>query len=155
MKRSLLPLLSLALLPPGCSGTSQDCTLIGCAGGVDVDLEGFTTTHASELPEMITACVGSVCETFEVSATGQAPICSSQALGMATCTIDGEGNVVLTALPLPEGTAGGATVSVHVTATGKTGPVADMTEGVMITESQPNGPMCGPTCLSGHVTLNL
>ena len=158
MKASPLPLLLalvLAPLAPGCGG-GQSCTLLGCSDGVGVTLPVFAAAHAMSLPLTLSVCLGSECSTFQIDATGVAPVCYVKSAGNVLCTIDGQGTVVLKSIPLPAGTADGAMVPVHVTATDKTGTkVADGTQTVTIATLQPNGPTCDPTCHSAEVTISL
>jgi hypothetical protein len=150
--RAALPLLALAF--SGCQ-SSQECTLVGCQDGVGVTLSGIATKLASNLPVTLTVCLDASCSAFKLNHTGQAPTCTSLSAGNTLCTIDGEGTVVLTTIPLPPGAAGGATLTVHATATdGMGATVLDQTQMVTVTESQPNGPGCGPTCLGAEATFS-
>jgi hypothetical protein len=152
---SILPLASLlGLLVPACRAGS-DCTLLACASGVDVALHTFAVTHAGDLPLTLSVCVGSACDAFQVSSSLSGAVCTSSANNVL-CTIDGLGTVVLTELPIPDGTADGTSLPVHVVASNKQGTViADATQPVTIALSQPNGPGCDPTCHGGQVTLSL
>jgi hypothetical protein len=158
MKAYRIPILTLLLCSsaPGC--TQRECTLIGCVGGIGVDLQGFAVTHSGDLPLTLTACVGSVCDAVRIDPTGEAPVCTVETPGVGAlrCTIDGQGTVVLTELAVPDGTADGAMLPVHVTATNEQGTVVvDATEPVTISSFQPNGPGCDPGCLEGQLNLTL
>src|ERR1700744_2553127 len=103
--KSLLGLgAALAALPlAGCSSTSA-CADLECSDAASVTLTGLATQLAADLPVTVTVCLADACTSFRIDHTGQAPICTALTTGAGLCTIDGEGNVVLTALPLPTGT---------------------------------------------------
>jgi hypothetical protein len=148
-------LLALALASVSGCQSSQDCTLIGCQDGVGVTLTGLAAKPGLSLPVTLNVCLDATCSTFKLNHTGQAPTCTSMSAGNTLCTIDGQGTVVLTTLPVPPGTAGGAALTVHATATDSMGAtVLDQSQMVTVVESQPNGPSCGPACLGAEATFS-
>jgi len=139
MRAAPLLLLLSALAPTlgGCS--SRDGADVDCLQGASVLLTDAAVTYVSDLPITIEVCVGSACSSFEIEHTGQAPVCVAQSAGTSICTIDEMGTVVLTALPLPAGTAAGASLPIHATLSTSGGKVYDSTHTVTVTSSQPDG----------------
>lgn len=150
----LVMLLGMGQATAGCTGAQDACTRIGCLDGVSVVLTGLATKVAAQLPVTVKVCAGSSCRSFRIDHTSAAPTCTSVDGGTTQCSIDGMGTVVLTTLPLPAGTTGGATVAVHATVTDKKGTALfDSTVMTTITQSQPNGPGCDPICHGAQVAF--
>lgn len=149
----VLMVCGMALGAEGCTGT-QSCTLLACLDGVSVVLTGVATKLAADLPVTVEVCVGTDGSSFRIDHTNAAPICTALSGGTTLCSIDGAGTMVLTTLPLPAGTAGGASVPVHATVTDAMGAsLFDQTVTATITTSQPNGPGCDPICHGAHVAF--
>lgn len=150
-----LAALGLWTVGSGCAEV-HECTLIGCADGVGVTLDGLATKLATSLPATLQVCIDATCSSFRLDHTGAAPACTSLSAGNTLCSVDGQGTIVLRTLPLPTGTADGATVTVHATATGKNSNVLyDQSTPVKIVASHPNGPDCEPTCHGGQATFGM
>ncbi len=90
----------LSLVGAGCSSTNA-CLDLACADSANVTLTALATQIAASLPATVTVCLGDACTAFRIDHTGAAPICTALSAGPGLCTIDGEGNVILTSLPLP------------------------------------------------------
>jgi hypothetical protein len=150
----LLPVLAIAQAAAGCQSTESACTLVACQDGVGVTLGGVAAKLAPSLPVTLTVCLDTSCSSFKLNHTGQAPTCTALSAGDTLCSIDGEGTVALTTLPLPPGTAPGASLVVLVTAAdGMGNSLLSEMQSVTIVETQPNGPDCAPTCLGAHATF--
>ncbi len=154
MRATPLLFLLVAALAPAAGCSSRDCTPVACLEGVDVTLTGAALAFAADLPVTLEACVGSACSSFSLEKTGAAPLCAAQNGAASLCTIDNMGTVVLTALPFPAGTAAGASVAVHVTATDGTGPALfDGTQPATVTASQLGASACQPTCETAEASF--
>jgi hypothetical protein len=132
----------------GCS-SGPDCTLVSCAGGLNVTLEGVAMKYASNLPLMIAVRVSGSSSSFQINHTGAAPTCSDLGTTNQLCSIDGQGSVVLTALPFA-GVADGASVSVDTTVSDATGTVFSGMKTATVTASADG---CGTLCDAATVVF--
>jgi hypothetical protein len=147
---TLLLIMALAAALGSCSSPSV-CTLIACENGVSVVLTGAAVKFAADLPVTVKACVETSCSSFTIQPTGTSPICTSLDSGATLCTIDGEGTVVLTTVPLPAGLDGGVSVPVEASVTNAMGTsLFDGKDMVTLVATQPAGPNCGPPCLEAE-----
>jgi hypothetical protein len=71
---------------------------------------------------------------------------------MPICTIDGQGTLVLSAVPLGGGSDAGS-VSVDVTVSTTSSMVFHQTKMATVTSSEPNGPGCG-VCTSADASFS-
>jgi len=150
----LLFALGLALAAPGCA-SAAGCPISDCSNGVGVILNELIPKISASLPVTLEVCLDTACSSFQLTVTGgsAAPMCADPPGSNVECTIDGEGTLVLTTLPLPDGTAAGAVISVHATAKDKYGTTLfDGTTPVTVTSSQPDGPSC-PSCEGGQAVF--
>jgi hypothetical protein len=144
----------LALAAPGCA-SSAGCPVLDCESGVGVIVDALIPKVSSSLPVTLEVCLDTTCSAFQLTATGGAapPECTDPPGSNALCSIDGEGTLILTTLPLPDGTAAGAVISVHATVTNKDGDsLFDGTTPVTVTASHPAGPSC-PSCEGGQAVF--
>jgi hypothetical protein len=155
---SLRPILTFALgvaaAGPGCA-SNAGCPVLDCESGVGVIVNALVPKVSSSLPVTLKVCLDTTCSSFQLKATGgmAPPECTDPPGSNALCSIDGEGTLVLTTLPLPSGTGGGAVISVHATVTDKDGGVLfDGTTPVTVTTSQPAGPSCA-SCEGGQAVF--
>ena len=149
---STLPLIALAFAAASCSSPSI-CGLLTCENGVSVILTRAAVTFAADLPVTVKACVETSCSSFTIQHTGTAPLCTSLDSGTTLCSIDGDGTVVLTTVPLPTGLDAGASVPVHATVTSAAGAsLYDSTEMVSVASMQP-GANCEPACLEAEASF--
>lgn len=142
-------LLALAVAAASCASPSV-CGLLACENGVSVVLTRAAVKFAADLPVTVKACVETSCSSFTIQHTGTAPLCTSLDSGTTLCSIDSDGTVVLTTVPLPTGLDAGASVPVHATVTSASGAsLYDSTEMVSLTLTQP-GADCKPACLEAE-----
>lgn len=123
----LVAVAAVVLMPPSNIGPGQTCTLIGCADGLTVTLEG------------------SVPEAYTVSATWdggeQTFVCDSNAPQFG-CFADG--------VRIDGATPDRLTITVTWEGGSKTEEVQPTYE-----VTRPNGPNCEPECRQGAVTISL
>jgi hypothetical protein len=150
--RSLAAALAVALPLAGCSSSGTACPNTACLDSASVTF--LSLANGLTLPATVTVCLDATCSSFRIDHTGAAPICTALTGGSGLCTIDGEGNIALTSLPLPSGTTTAATVAVHGTVMSTDGTTFDQTDMAVVADWPPDRGACPAECHHTQVTFS-
>jgi hypothetical protein len=132
---------ALSLQVAGCG-----CTMVGCESGVDVTL--FVTADAPLAGSELRICVNGACSTGAIVADGDQLVCELE--GGHRCTIAPFEDVLSVEVHVwvnEDEAEDGDQILVTLSAPDDS-VLAEQGGEVVYQESEPNGAMCGPTCMN-------
>jgi hypothetical protein len=153
MQRAVHAMLALAASAASMAACGSGTTCgDACANTAEVELQALASTFAMDLPLTLEVCLGTGCTSYDiVGHTLAMPTCSAVGTTTSVCNVDGQGTVVLSALPLPSGLHAGEAIAISATVTSGSAPLYHAIDMVTVVESSVEG-VCG-TCESAQATF--